>query len=117
MSNASGEVIDAEITTPMEGVLSTLSGLVKLKSKTGKGSGRISLTFDKATDMDVMRFEVSSLMRQLKSTLPASMSAPRIYAYDPDDKSSENLLIYAVNGQGDKQSIRQLLESTVISSL
>jgi multidrug efflux pump subunit AcrB len=66
MSAASGEVIDAEITTPMEGVLSTLSGLVELKSKTGKGSGRISLTFDKATDMDAMRFEVSALMRQLK---------------------------------------------------
>jgi multidrug efflux pump subunit AcrB len=66
MSHASGEVIDAEITTPLEGVMSTLSGLVKLRSKTGKGSGRITLTFDKEVDMDTMRFEVSALMRQLK---------------------------------------------------
>ena len=63
LPSASGEVIDAEVTTPMEGVLSTLSGLLSLKSKTGKGSGRISMTFDKDTDMDAMRFEVSALMR------------------------------------------------------
>jgi multidrug efflux pump subunit AcrB len=117
MSHASGEVIDAEITTPLEGVMSTLSGLVKLRSKTGKGSGRITLTFDKEVDMDTMRFEVSALMRQLKSVLPSTMSAPSIYSYNPDDKSAENLLIYAINGKGDKAEIRQVLEGKVMTAL
>lgn len=117
MLNAGGEVIDAEITTPMEGVFSTLSGLVELKSKTGKGAGHITLTFDKEVDMDAMRFQVSALIRQLRGKLPKQMSAPRIYTNDPDDQEAENLLIYAINGQGDKQAIHRLIESTVVPSL
>jgi hypothetical protein len=39
--------------------------LQKLISKTGDGNGRITLQMDQHADMDAVRFEVSTLIRQV----------------------------------------------------
>ena len=115
---ATGELIDAEVTTPIEGALSTVQGVKKMTSRTSKDRGSIRLTMDKEVDMDAVRFEVSMLVRQLYSKLPPECQMPQIYANKPDEQNrQETLLAYHVNGKGSKNDIISLLNREVVPKL
>lgn len=62
MSGANATIVDSEVTSKLEGVLSRLEGLQKLTSNTGSGNGKINFEMDKNADMDAVRFEVSTLL-------------------------------------------------------
>jgi multidrug efflux pump subunit AcrB len=119
MQGATGELIDAEVTTPVEGALSTLDGVKKVASRTGKGYGQVTLQMDKESDMDAVRFEVSMLMRRIFALLPPECSSPNITVNKPDDdhNQTETLLVYHVNGPGDKNSLKLMLDRDVIPLL
>ena len=117
-SGGSGEVLDAAVTTPLEGAFSTLSGVQEMTSRTSKGAGSITLSFDKKTDMDAMRFEVATILRQMMPHFPPGMHPPQIYTRNPnEEQDAQNLLTFAVNGPGDKNQIRQTLEKEIIPTL
>ena len=76
--DASPEVVEAEVTSPLEGALSTLRGITEISSSSAPGSGNISLTFRKKTNMAAARFEVASQIRNLYASLPERVSYPSI---------------------------------------
>jgi len=55
----------------LEAAFSRLEGLVKLRSRTGDGNGAITLEMEEEAEMDAVRFEVSTLIRQVYPQLPA----------------------------------------------
>ena len=65
LHGATGELIDAEVTTPIEGALSTVTCVKEMTSRTGKSSGRVSLQMDKNSDMD--RFFVHTAYKKVIS--------------------------------------------------
>ena len=107
MRGASAIAIDSEVTSPLEGVLSRVSGLQNLKSRTSAGSGWISLELDKKANMDEVRFEVAMLIRQIYPELPENVSYPSIRVRRPDDESTkvETLMTYTLSGPGNNSSI------------
>lgn len=78
MSGASAETVEAECTTLLEGVLSSISGCCGTSSTSRKGSGNVKVTFDKGTDMAAARFKVASALRNVRSSLPEGMDYPAI---------------------------------------
>lgn len=56
--DASAQVVEGEITSPLEGVLSALGGITEVSSVSQKGSGSVRVRFAKGKDMDAARFEV-----------------------------------------------------------
>ncbi len=65
MHGANAVVEDGEVTSKLEGLLSRVTGLKNLSSRTSAGSGWINMEMDKNTDMDAVRFEVAALIRQV----------------------------------------------------
>jgi multidrug efflux pump subunit AcrB len=104
------EVIEKEVTSPIEGVLSAMRGLQGISSNSYNGRGDVSLTFKKGTDMDAARFEVSSLMRGLHSRLPQGVQLPQVSYRWAGSEDDPMLLVYTVNGEGTGHVLQQYVE-------
>ncbi|MFC0878289.1 efflux RND transporter permease subunit [Saccharicrinis sp. FJH2] len=118
MPGTTGEIIDAEVTTPMEGMLSTVSGVKNMTSRTGNGYGSIYLQMNKKSDMDAVRFEISMLIRQIYPTLPAECSLPTVSINKPDQENKvETLIAWHVSGPGSKNDIASVLNKEIVPEL
>lgn len=80
LRNASGVVLESEVTSKLEAVLARIQGVRNISSVSSSGSGYISLEFDKSVDMDIARFEVSTAVRQVWPQLPEGLSYPSVSA-------------------------------------
>lgn len=97
MPGNSARVVETEVTSRLEGMLSRVSGIKNITSVSDNDGGYISIGLDKHTDMDATRFEVSTLIRQLWSQLPDGVSYPQISTRRSDDKASRPFMTYTLN--------------------
>jgi multidrug efflux pump subunit AcrB len=94
--NASARVIEQEVTSPLEGVLGQVKGVKNISSVSNKGAGSITIEFDKTTDPDAVRFEVSTLIRQVYPNLPAGVSYPSVQMRNTDNEQKGPVLTYTI---------------------
>lgn len=76
--DASAEIVEAEVTSLLEGALSSLGGITDIASTSRKGSGSVNVSFRKGKDMDAARFEVASAVRNVYPSLPSGVSYPSV---------------------------------------
>jgi multidrug efflux pump subunit AcrB len=96
--NASPDIIEQEVTGKLEAALSVMRGIEKIKSVSSKGNASITINFDKYADMDMVRFEVASIIRQSYPNLPQQVSYPKISMNKPDGEEDKPLISYTLNG-------------------
>ena len=106
-------VVEQEVTTVLEGVLSTVTGVKKISSSTNNESGRITVEFDKNIDLRAKRFEVASLLRESRKRLPERVSFPVISMNMPSNQSGSTILSYQVNGNASTSYIYTLAEELI----
>ena len=97
MPGNSARVVETEVTSRLEGMLSRVNGIKNITSVSDNDGGYISIGLDKHTDIDATRFEVSTLIRQLWSQLPDGVSYPQISTRRSDDKASRPFMTYTLN--------------------
>lgn len=97
MSDNSARVVEMEATSKLEGMLSRVRGLRKIRSESSNGSGNITLELDRYTNVEMARFEVSTLIRQAWASLPESVSYPYIYTRRSDEKADAPFMTYLLN--------------------
>ncbi|HMP29745.1 MAG TPA: efflux RND transporter permease subunit, partial [Saprospiraceae bacterium] len=94
--NSSPEEVERQITRPIESLLSTLHGITKMYSRSNNGGSFITLSLNKRVDVDIFRFQVLSLLRQVHQSLPIHASMPTITSNKPgDEKSFSQILTYS----------------------
>ena len=77
-SDASERIMEAEVTSRLEGVLTGIRNCSSVSSVSDRGSGSVTLKFQKGTDMAAARFEVASRIRNVYANLPDGVSYPSI---------------------------------------
>ncbi len=77
-SGASARTVEAEVTSKIEGVLSTIKECSSVSSLSSNGSGRVTVTVGRRDDIEAVRFEVASKIRNIYSSLPEGCSYPSI---------------------------------------
>jgi multidrug efflux pump subunit AcrB len=92
----STRIVEAEVTSKIEGVLNSIDGVVDISANTWKGGGRVWLGFKKGTRMDAARFEVATQVRQIYDMLPAGVSYPYI-DMSISGSSSRDIIVYTIN--------------------
>lgn len=97
MPGNSAQVIESEVTSKLEGMLSRVNGIRNIYSTSDNGSGWLNIELDKHADIDATRFEVSTLIRQVWSQLPDGVSYPQISTQRSDDQSSRPFMTYTLN--------------------
>lgn len=119
MKGANAVVIDSEVTSRLEGILSRIEGVKRISSRTSSGRGSISLVMDKNVDIDAIRFEVTTLIRQIYPTLPSTVSYPtlRVNHPDEDNEKVETLLIFSFNGPGNRSKIGDYANEYIVPQI
>lgn len=113
---ASARVIEQEVTSKLEGVLSTVSGVQNISSISSKNNGKIEVSFRKGIDLDAVRFEISSLIRQLYPSLPYGVTYPEISASIRGERR-EVLLAYTLSAPSTPAYIQKYANDNIVPEL
>jgi multidrug efflux pump subunit AcrB len=114
--NISGRVIEMQVTGPLEGAFSTVRGIKEISSESSRGMGRITIAFDKSSDMDAVRFEIATLIRQVYPGLPEGVSRPVLTLNRPDDNETA-LITYTINASASLHFIGRYAEDIIQGQL
>jgi multidrug efflux pump subunit AcrB len=96
---ATPEAIEQAVTAPLEGAFELVSGVRRLYSVSGHGSGYINIEIDKNANIEYLRFELATRIRQFYPRLPAGVRYPVLEVNRPEDETERPLLTYALSGQ------------------
>lgn len=83
-SGAAAEVIETQITDPIEEQLSTIDGVKQMTSTSSAGRSRISLEFDLRRDTDEAANDVRDKIGRVVDRLPAEVDPPEVEKADAD---------------------------------
>ena len=97
MPGNSSRVIEAEVTSRLESMLTRVKGVKNVRSTSDNGSGSITLDLDKHADVDATRFEVSTIIRQTWPQLPEGVSYPQIRTSRSDNNADRPFMTYTLN--------------------
>lgn len=110
MHGGAPRTVELVVTAKLEALVNRMAGIRKISSTSGNGWGRIGIEFDKHTDMDAARFELSTIVRQLWPTLPEHVSYPWIAQHRADQQADRAFLSFTVNAAAAPQEIQALVE-------
>ncbi|MDR1562921.1 MAG: efflux RND transporter permease subunit [Dysgonamonadaceae bacterium] len=113
MRGSSPRVIEMEVTSKLEAMLVRIKGVRNIQSSSSRSGGWIGIDFDKNTDIDAARFEVSTVVRQTKPFLPDNVSYPTISQARSDNEASRPFLTYTVNAPAIPIVIHQYVENNI----
>jgi multidrug efflux pump subunit AcrB len=114
--NASPQVIEQE-TSKIEGILGKISQVKSIESTSSVGTGVVTLNFDKTANLDQKRYEVSMLIRQLRSNLPTQMSYPEITSRVAQNDNQTSFMVLTLNATTTTYQIGKIAEQQVIPEL
>ena len=115
---SSPEVIEKLGTSPLEGVMSQLTELKKITSVSNYDRGSITLRFDKKADMELKKFEVLALIRQVYHKMDERLSYPIVtQSAESRNEFKTPILTYSVNGPFASFEIKKIAEDMIKPAL
>lgn len=113
MPGTSARVVEMEATSKLEAMLSRIKGIKNIYSTSANGRGAITIELDKHADVDIVRFEASTIIRQTWSQLPDGISYPYIQMKRPDDNASRPFMSFTLNSPSSPILIQQYAEEHI----
>lgn len=113
--NASAKVVEQNITSRIEAAVSMVKGVKKVSSLSLFGSGRISVEMKPNANVSMAKFEIASILRQLRPKLPENMSYPLVVGGEIDASRVDNnevklILTYQLYADMPEEQIKLLAE-------
>ena len=113
---APAKLIENEVTSKLEGLVASVSGIKKISSVTKKGYGNIDVVLKDKREIERVRFEIATLLRQTYNKLPDGVSYPDI-SVATGGSNIEPILIYTINSQLPTQKIEQYVQEKILKEL
>jgi len=110
-------VVEMEVTSRIESMLSRVKGVRSVSSTSGNGWGRVNIKLNKHVAIDVARFEISTVIRQLYPLLPKGVSYPQIITDQTDNVAKKPFLIYTLNAPSSSILIQNFAEKNIKNKL
>lgn len=113
LPGAGPEIIEEQITRPIEDAVKGADGLDKVESTTSEGSATISVTFEFGTDIDNAVNQLTTSINRIQPTLPQGVE-PTVFAGSTDDIPA---IVLAASGGTDENDLANRLNETVVPEL
>lgn len=114
---ASAKVIEQNVTSRIEGLVSSVNGVESVSSVSNFGNGSVTLQLKKQASVSSVKFEVASLLRQVRDRLPKDVSYPELSGGEvvtgKETDRNTHILTYVVNANGTDGDIRKRTEKTL----
>ncbi len=115
-NGASAKLIELEVTSKIEGLIASVQGCMNIESVSDKGTGRVTAQFKKGEDMEMVRFEIATLLRQTYKSFPKGVSYPVMSSSAKGDDGGE-ILTFTVNADLPTQEIESYVENHILTEL
>ncbi len=112
-SNVAPVIVEAQLTSKLEGKLNSLAGIKKINSVSSVGKAEITIEPDKFANLQELRLEISSAIRQLYPRLPTGISYPVITMKSQNQETEKPLLIYSLYGNRSSFTLQQYAENNI----
>lgn len=103
------EIIQTELTAPIEEKASSVKGVHKIMSSSRIGSSSITIEFVRKTNMEFARLALREKLAELKEELPYGVR-PQITSYVPEEFTTRPFLQYTISGDYPLQKLRELVK-------
>jgi len=116
---ASPETVEAFLTAPLESAVQQVRGVERIVSESfeeqGRGTARIEIEFQRDTDMDFVRLDLSERIATLQEALPAGVGHVQVSQYIPDEFQEQNapFLFYTFTGPYTLEALRAHLDDVI----
>ncbi len=108
--NANPEETEQSLTRTLEGSLSGVSGLKKLRSQSSTGTSMVILEFEYGTNLDAATGEIRDKIDLVRSYLPKDAKSPVIIKMDP---SMMPIMVMAIKGNRTPEELRAYAKDIV----
>ncbi|MBQ8593586.1 MAG: efflux RND transporter permease subunit [Bacteroidaceae bacterium] len=117
LPNSSARVVEMEVTSKLEGLLARMKGVRGVSSTSQNGRGNIRVTLDKHANIENLRLEASSIVRQTWKDLPDGTSYPRVTVNTPKDQNQRPFLTYTIHAAESPARIQRYVEEYIQPTL
>jgi HAE1 family hydrophobic/amphiphilic exporter-1 len=107
------EIIQAQVTAPLEEVASRIKGVTKITSSSRINSSTINLEFDPKTNMEFATLALREEISRIKDDLPYGVDPPRVQPYVPEEFREDPFLSYSISGDYTLQKLRELVKERI----
>ncbi len=114
---ASPPMVEAEVTSIIEGEISQIKGIRKIKSYSEVGRSRIEVHLQKQTDVDYIRFFIQEKLSYITDQLPPMVHPPRIFKYIPEAFETADFLSYHIVGPYTDARLREIALRKIVPVL
>ena len=114
--DAPARLVESEVTSRLEGLIASISGVKGIESTSRKGGGVINVTLKDKDHIEKIRFEIATLLRQTYGKLPDGVSYPNI-SVATGGSNMEPILTYTVNSELPTQQIEQYVNEYIVKEL
>lgn len=111
------DVVEMEVTAPIESVISLIDGIEKIESTSGEGWGQIVIEVKKGFTSSKVKREIVAAIRQIYPTLPRELLFPEVSGTSKSEAHKKQLLVYTLWGNRPTWEIKQVAAELVISQL
>lgn len=116
--NASAKIVEQNVTSRIEAMVSSVRGVEKVSSVSRFGSGRITVELKKQADVSATKFEIASILRQIRGKLPEDVSYPivsggEVDAATGDDNEVKLIQTWQLNANMSGEQMKQIVEKEV----
>ncbi|MGA5303146.1 efflux RND transporter permease subunit [Nucisporomicrobium flavum] len=113
LPGASPEIMEEQVTKPIEDAVKGADGLDTIQSTTREGSATIIVQYEFGTDLDNAINQLTTSVNRIQPTLPDDVE-PTIFAGGTDDIPA---IVLAATGGSDQSDLAQRLEQDVVPEL
>ena len=114
---ASPLIIEQKVTAVLENELSQIDGIKEMYSRSGYGSGQLTLEFEADEDLAYKKIEIITLLRGIQKELPPEVGFPQVNMSSEEDEETSPLLIYALYADMSTSDIEQIINRQLKSRI
>ena len=110
------EIVQTQVTAPLEEALAVVKGVRKIVSTSAIGSSQITVEFEPRTDMEFASVALRETIGTTRKILPPGVR-PTIIPYVPENFQVKAFLEYTVSGAYSLQKLRELVKDKLENGL
>jgi multidrug efflux pump subunit AcrB len=114
---ASAKVVEQNVTSRIEGLVSSVRGVNKVSSVSNFGSGSVTIQLKENVSVSGVKFEIASMLRQVRDKLPKDVSYPELSGGEVvtgrEKDRDTRFLSYMIKAAMPDADIKRLAERTV----
>ncbi len=115
-SGASAKLVESEVTQVLEGLASSIEGVGSVSSVSRKGVGSVTLEVKDKRQVERVRFELATLIRQTWDKMPSGVGYPSISGSSSGGEV-QSILTYTINADLPTGQIERYVQGSIIDEL